>query len=122
MQGDERQGQPEHRQQFEVRDVGDSKGIEAEDQPADGACGVAARQHPRQRVRRERGQRERGQQGDVVSQHGRAAHPLDRTGEKGQTDAERPRAEKRIAQVVRDSGRELTEQVAEERDGRRRKR
>ena len=87
MERDERQRQPEYRQQFEMRDVGASKGIEAEDQSADGARGMAARQHPRQRVGRERAQHERGKQGDVVGQHRRAAHPLDRAGKKRQADA-----------------------------------
>ena len=37
--------------------------------------------------RRERAQHERGKQGDVVGQHRRAAHPLDRAGKKRQADA-----------------------------------
>ena len=87
MERKQRQRQTESGLQFEVRKVRHTIGIEAEDDAADGARGVAAGERPRERVCGERGQHEAGHERDVVGENRRSAQPQYGPGDQFEADA-----------------------------------
>ena len=87
MERKQRQRQAEGGLQFEVREVRHAIGIEAEDDAADGARGVAAGERPRERVSGERGQHEAGHERDVVGENRRSAQPQHGPGDQFEADA-----------------------------------